>query len=82
MSLFPETNDADAFLQMQFDLNIICYFEKDNLDREFYRFCYREREIHNLNPQVKIGTNYSVHYALLKALNLGRGSFSEYADKR
>ena len=71
---FEELKDKNDFLQLLFDLNMICYYEKLANGDEYYRFCYREREIYNLSPQVKINSIYGVHYALLKALNLGRSS--------
>lgn len=78
MSPFLELDDCDKFLQLLYDLNIICYYEKDRNGHEFFRFCYREREIHNLEPQIMTETNYSVHYSLLKALNLGKSSGYSY----
>lgn len=71
MGIFEELLDADNFLQLLYDLNMICYYDKDNKGRDLYRFCYREREIYNLSPKVKLNSVYGVHYALLKALNLG-----------
>lgn len=71
MGIFEELLDADAFLQLLYDLNMICYYDKDNKGRDLFRFCYREREVYNLSPKVKTDSIYGVHYALLKALNLG-----------
>lgn len=71
MEIFEESLDADAFLQLLYDLNMICYYDKDNRGRDLFRFCYREREVYNLSPKVKTDSIYGVHYALLKALNLG-----------
>lgn len=71
MGIFEELFDADAFLQLLYDLNMICYYDKDNRGRDLFRFCYREREVYNLSPKVKTDSIYGVHYALLKALNLG-----------
>lgn len=71
MGIFEELLDADNFLRLLYDLNMICYYDKDNKGRDLYRFCYREREIYNLSPKVKLNSVYGVHYALLKALNLG-----------
>lgn len=71
MEIFEELLDADAFLQLLYDLNMICYYDKDNRGRDLFRFCYREREVYNLSPKVKTDSIYGVHYALLKALNLG-----------
>ena len=71
MGIFEELLDADAFLQLLYDLNMICYYDKDNRGHDLFRFCYREREVYNLSPKVKTDSIYGVHYALLKALNLG-----------
>ena len=71
MGIFEELLDADAFLQLLYDLNMICYYDKDNRGRDLFRFCYREREVYNLSHKVKTDSIYGVHYALLKALNLG-----------
>ena len=76
--MFEEVVDADSFLQLLYDLNMICYYDKGKNGEDLYRFCYREREIYNLEPKVKLQSKYGVHYALLKALNLGRNDF--YSD--
>lgn len=63
----------DRFLQFLYDMNVLSY--KEVTDRgEFFRWCYRERAISNLSPQVEIGGQYVVHYGLRKALNLGRAN--------
>ena len=80
MGIFEELLDADNFLQLLYDLNMICYYDKDNKGRDLYRFCYREREIYNLSPKVKLNSVYGVHYALLKALNLGRTPMPSESD--
>lgn len=72
MDLFKELDNKDDFLQLLYDLNMICYYDKDKNGKDLYRFCYREREIYNLAPKVKTGATYGVHYALLKSLNLGK----------
>ena len=74
MELFEEILEQDDFLQLLFDLNMICYYDKTPDGKEFFRFCYREREIYQLEPKVKIGASYGVHYSLLKALNLGKNT--------
>lgn len=80
MDIFEEILDADAFLQLLYDLNMICYYEKDRHGNDLFRFCYREREIYNLSPQVKTNSVYGVHYALLRALNLGWTPMPSEAD--
>ena len=74
MDLFREMDNKDDFLQLLYDLNMICYYDKDKNGNDLYRFCYREREIYNLAPKVKTGVVYGVHYALLKSLNLGKNT--------
>lgn len=78
MEIFNEILEADEFLQLLFNLNMICYYDKTSEGKSFFRFCYREREIYHLEPKVKIGVTYGVHYALLKALNLGKNSQSYF----
>lgn len=80
MAIFEELLDADAFLQLLYDLNMICYYDKDRFGNDLFRFCYREREIYNLSPQVKIDSVYGVHNALLRALNLGWTPMPSEAD--
>ena len=71
MEIFEELLDADSFLQLLYDLNMICYYEQDRYGNDLFRFCYREREVYNLSPKVKSNSVYGVHNALLRALNLG-----------
>lgn len=80
MELFDEIFEQDEFLQLLFNLNMICYYDKTPDGKELFRFCYREREIYQLDPKVKIGVSYGVHYSLLKALNLGRNSHHHFED--
>lgn len=80
MEIFEELLDADAFLQLLYDLNMICYYDKDRFGNDLFRFCYREREIYNLSPQVKTNSVYGVHNALLRALNLGWTPMPSEAD--
>ena len=79
MELFEEILEPDDFLQLLFDLNMICYYDKNPDGKDLFRFCYREREIYQLEPRVKVGVTYGVHYSLLKALNLGRNNHP-YSD--
>ena len=74
LDLFDAIFDHDEFLQLLYDLNMICYFDKTPGGKEFFRFCYREREIYQLEPRVKTNVVYGVHGALLKALNLGKAN--------
>ena len=74
MELIDAILSPDDFLQLLYDLNMICYYDKTQDRKEFFRFCYCEREIYYLDPKVKLNSVYGVHYALLKALNLGRNS--------
>ncbi len=71
--------NPDDFLQLLFDLNLICYYDTSLDGHSFFHFCYREREVYHLEPRVKTNAKYGVHYALLKALNLGKNNLP-YAD--
>ncbi|MBN8691858.1 MAG: funZ protein [Bacteroidetes bacterium] len=63
---------SDKFLQFLFDLNVICYIE-DTVDSEPHiHWSYRERTYSNINPKVKEGVRYSIHYGLQKAFNTGK----------
>ncbi len=63
---------ASVFLQFLYDLNIICYMETPVSDREYIRWCFRERTYGNISPKVKEGASYRVFIALYKSLNLGQ----------
>jgi hypothetical protein len=69
MEIFDDLLNPSDFLQLLYELNMICYFDYDN-GVELTRFCYREREISNLNPRVKIPSQYGFHKAVYKALNI------------
>ncbi len=62
---------ADIFLQFLFELNVICFIELTPKGK-FIRWCFRERNYSNLQPKVKSGCTYLIHYGLLKSLNFGR----------
>ena len=63
---------SDKFLQFLFDLNIICYIE-DTVDAEpLIHWSFRERTYSNINPKVKEGLRYAIHYGLQKAFNTGK----------
>lgn len=68
--IFFET--SDAFLQFLFELNIICYVEHTEDFEPHIHWCFRERTYSNLNPKVKLGVEYSIHYGLAKAFNVGK----------
>lgn len=61
---------ADVFLQFLFDLNVICYVEQTSKGK-FIKWCFRERNYSNIEPKVKTGCKYLIHYGLLKSLNMG-----------
>ncbi len=81
MEIFEELLDKDTFLQLLYDLNMICYYDKDRKGNDLFRFCYREREFYNMSPKVKVHSIYGVHYALLKALNLGYTAMLDVDDE-
>lgn len=68
--VFFET--SDKFLQFLFDLNIICYIEDTEDAEPHIHWSFRERTYSNINPKVKEGVRYSIHYGLQKALNTGK----------
>jgi cold shock CspA family protein len=68
---------AQVFLQFIYELNVICFKERDGTEdgegREpFIRWCFRERTLSNMAPKVRIGVEYEIFYGLSKALNVGR----------
>lgn len=63
---------SDKFLQFIYQLNIICYIDKTIENEELYHWCFRERSYANLNPKVKYGVTYKLHYGLNKVLNVGK----------
>ena len=66
---------AEVFLQFIYELNVICFIEKDVEDEtgeSFIRWCFRERTPSNLAPKVKLHVEYEIFYGLTKALNVGR----------
>ncbi len=63
---------SDKFLQFLFDLNIICYIEKTEDYEPHIHWSYRDRTYSNINPKVKEGVDYSIHYGLQKAFNTGK----------
>ena len=63
---------GNSFLQYLFDLNIICYLEDMEDGKTHLHWCYRERSYANLTPKVKGHKTYEIHYALGKALNVGK----------
>jgi hypothetical protein len=63
---------SDKFLQFLFELNVICYIEETHDKEPMIHWCYRERTYSNLNPKVKEGVRYLIHYGLQKSLNTGK----------
>ena len=66
-------NSSEAFLQFLYDMNVLAYKERTDKG-SFVRWCYRERCISNLSPRVELDGQYTIHYGLRKALNLGYAS--------
>jgi len=64
--------DKDAFLQLLFDMNFICYVDYDFDNKPYYKFSYREKSFSNLYPKVKLGVNYKIHPAIARGLNVGK----------
>lgn len=63
---------SNNFLQFLFDLNIICYIEDTEDFEPHIHWSFRERTYSNINPKVKEGVRYSIHYGLQKAFNTGK----------
>lgn len=63
---------SDKFLQFLYDLNIICYIEDTDDSDTHIHWSYRDRSYSNINPKVKEGVRYSIHYGLQKAFNTGK----------
>jgi hypothetical protein len=71
-----------VFLQFLYELNVICFKERDKNEGEarrelFIRWCFRERTLSNMAPKIRIGVEYEIFYGLSKALNLGNTSESK-----
>lgn len=63
---------SDSFLQFLYDLNIICYIEETEDSETHFRWSFRERTYSNINPKVKEGVRYYIHYGLHRAFNTGK----------
>jgi adenylate kinase family enzyme len=63
---------SDNFLQFMYQLNVICYIEDTENSAPFIHWCFRERSYANLNPKIKNGVRYEIHYGLSKAFNIGK----------
>jgi cold shock CspA family protein len=63
----------EEWLQFLYDQNVLGYIE-DSFDSEtrFVRWCFIERTVTNISPQVKSGLEYQIHYGLAAALNVGK----------
>ena len=61
----------DHFLQFLYETNVIGYVV-DTEDKPYFGWCYRERTPSNISPKVKTGVRYDAHYAIMKALDLGK----------
>ncbi len=61
----------DQFLQFLYEMNVISYVI-DTDGAPFFGFCFRERSPSNISPKVKTGVRYDTHYAIMKALDLGK----------
>ncbi|NJC27880.1 P-loop ATPase, Sll1717 family [Neolewinella antarctica] len=66
---FAET--ADGFLQFLYNLNVIGFIDKVD-GKDWHRWCYRQRSYSNISPKIKTHTEYTIHYGLGKALNIGK----------
>ena len=71
-AIFDLLLDKDAFLQLLFDMNFICYVDYDFYNNPYYKFSYKEKSFSNLHPKIKLGVNYKIHPAIARGLNAGR----------
>ncbi|THD31770.1 MAG: funZ protein [Flavobacterium johnsoniae] len=62
---------SDSFLQFLYDLNVISYVEDTENSEPHIRWSFRERTYSNVNPKVKEGVRYFIHYGLQKAFKTG-----------
>lgn len=65
------TKTADFFLQFLYETNVLGYVI-DTEDKPYFGWCHRERSSSNISPKVKTGVRYDAHYAVMKALDLGK----------
>lgn len=72
---------SDNILQFLFHLNIICNVEQTEDYEPHIHSSFRERTYSNINPKVKEGVKYSIHYGLQKAFNTGK-SFARRTIKQ
>lgn len=63
---------SDRFLQFLYDLNVICFIEDTEDCQTHIHWSFRDRSYSNINPKVKEGVRYSIHYGLQKAFNTGK----------
>lgn len=63
--------DADTFLQLLYDLNVIGYNEKRG-GETFWHWCYRQRTYATLSPQVNPHAEYLIHEGMEKIINIGK----------
>ncbi|EMQ2876387.1 hypothetical protein V9N52_001630, partial [Vibrio navarrensis] len=71
---------ADIFLQFLYEINVIGYIV-DTDEGAHFGWCHRERSTSNIAPKVKTGVRYDTHYAIMKALDLGKKSYKNKLSK-
>jgi hypothetical protein len=60
---------ADILLQFLYELNILCFrVDKPGDKYPATRWCFRERSFANIQPKVRSGCNYVMHYGIARAL--------------
>ena len=60
------------FLQFLYELNIISCIEEAADGKKFFFWCFKDRNVSNINPRVKTNCRYEIFYGLGKALNMGK----------
>lgn len=58
-------------LQFLYNLNIIGYREIVDSGASFVHWCFRDRTLVKINPQVRFGLDYNIHPGLSRALQVG-----------
>lgn len=64
-------DDSDSLLQFLFELNIVGYIENSFNGVPLTRFYYREKNMINLNPEIRLKSRYQFHLGFAKGLSIG-----------
>lgn len=75
-------NSEVEFLQFLYELNVLCYMDFNDYKEPLFCYCYRERDLSNFHPKIKLDSTYKIHYGLRKALHLHKNDRSLYRNVR